>query len=138
MSRVQYWLLIYINTGFTLSKSSSAIVSHWLNSVCRAAIIALYRPFLHETPDGVPDNEQDSWKAVAKSKLRTAAAHATHAINCMMAEDLIKFAQTISYVLEAMEYGDAANQLLITQGAHYQPTDSNPSTGNGIIQVVIW
>ncbi|KAF4501877.1 Cutinase transcription factor 1 beta [Fusarium agapanthi] len=62
----------------------------------QAAIIALYRPFLHETPDGVPDDEQDSWKALAKSKLRTAAAHATHAINCMMAEDLIKFAQTIA------------------------------------------
>ncbi|KAG5764986.1 hypothetical protein H9Q72_006920 [Fusarium xylarioides] len=62
----------------------------------QAAIIALYRPFLHQTPDGVPDDEQDSWKALAKSKLRTAAAHATHAINCMMAEDLIKLAQTIS------------------------------------------
>lgn len=56
----------------------------------------------------------------------------------MMAEDLIKFAQTTSYVLEAMEYGNAANQLLITQGAHRQPADSNPSTGNGIIQVVVW
>ncbi|PNP60969.1 hypothetical protein FNYG_14307 [Fusarium nygamai] len=43
--------------------------------------MALDRPFLHETPDGVPDDEQDSWKALAKSKLRTAAAHATHAIN---------------------------------------------------------
>ncbi|KAF5563527.1 cutinase transcription factor 1 beta [Fusarium napiforme] len=62
----------------------------------QAAIIALYRPFLHEIPDGVPDDEQDSWKALAKSKLRTAAAHATHAINCMMAEELIKYAQTIA------------------------------------------
>ncbi|KAF5542814.1 cutinase transcription factor 1 beta [Fusarium phyllophilum] len=62
----------------------------------QAAIIALYRPFLLQTPDGVPDSEQDSWKALAKSKLRTAAAHATHAINCMMAEDLVKFAQTIA------------------------------------------
>ncbi|KAF5593456.1 cutinase transcription factor 1 beta [Fusarium pseudoanthophilum] len=62
----------------------------------RAAIIVLYRPFLHEIPDGVPDHGQDSWKALAKSKLRAAAAHATHAINCMMAEDLIKFAQTIA------------------------------------------
>ncbi|KAF5639348.1 cutinase transcription factor 1 beta [Fusarium sp. NRRL 52700] len=62
----------------------------------QATIIALYRPFLHETPDGVPDDEQDPWKALVKSKLRAAAAHATHAINCMMAEDLIKFAQTIT------------------------------------------
>ncbi|EXL67191.1 hypothetical protein FOPG_16668 [Fusarium oxysporum f. sp. conglutinans race 2 54008] len=62
----------------------------------QAAIIALYRPFLHEAPDGVPDDEQDGWKEFANSKLRTAAAHATHAINCMMAEDLIKFSQTIA------------------------------------------
>ncbi|KAF5588751.1 cutinase transcription factor 1 beta [Fusarium pseudocircinatum] len=62
----------------------------------QAAIIALYRPFLHETPDGVPDDEHDSWKTLTKSKLRTAAAHATHAINCMMAEELIQFAQTIA------------------------------------------
>ncbi|EWG47702.1 hypothetical protein FVEG_07754 [Fusarium verticillioides 7600] len=61
-----------------------------------AAIIALYRPFLHEIPDGVPDDEQDSWKALAKRKIWTAAAHATHAINSMLAEDLIKLAQTIA------------------------------------------
>ncbi|KAF5705990.1 cutinase transcription factor 1 beta [Fusarium mundagurra] len=96
MTRVQYWRLIHINTGFTLSMVPSVIVSHWLNSFRKAAIMALYRPFLHETLDGVPGDEQDSWKALAKSTLRTAAAHATHAINCMMAEDLIKFAQTIT------------------------------------------
>ena len=55
----------------------------------------------------------------------------------MMAEDLIKFVQTIAYVLRAMENENAANELLTTQGAHYQPTDSSPSTGNGIIQVVV-
>ncbi|KAF5246482.1 hypothetical protein FANTH_6854 [Fusarium anthophilum] len=97
-----------------IEKDESEIRAHWIhdenndqNAVLashtyqyrlhtQAAIIALYRPFLNETPDGVPDDEQDSWKALAKSKLRTAAAHATHAINCMMAEDLIKFAQTIA------------------------------------------
>ncbi|WKT54465.1 hypothetical protein QSH57_005049 [Fusarium oxysporum f. sp. vasinfectum] len=57
---------------------------------------SLYRPFLHETPHGVPVEEQDSWKAFAKNRVRTAAAHATHAVNCMMAEELIKFSQTIA------------------------------------------
>ncbi|KAG9497367.1 hypothetical protein J7337_010227 [Fusarium musae] len=54
-----------------------------------------------------------------------------------MAEDLIKLAQTIAYVLKAMEHENPANELLITQGAYYQPTDSSPFTGNGIIQVVM-
>jgi hypothetical protein len=101
--RVQCWLLMYINIDFTLSMVPRVIDSHWLNSYHRAAIIALYRPFLHEAPDGVPDDEQDGWKEFANSKLRTAAAHATHAINCMMAEDLIKFSQTIAYVLTKLQ-----------------------------------
>ncbi|XEU94892.1 hypothetical protein FSHL1_000176 [Fusarium sambucinum] len=62
----------------------------------QAAIIALYRPFLHELPDGVPVEEHDAWKTLVNNKLRTAASHATHAVNCMMAEGLIKFAQSIS------------------------------------------
>lgn len=72
--------------------------SHKLSS-CRAAIITLYRRFLTETPHGVPAQEQDSWKTFAKNKVRAAASHATQALNSMMAEDLMKFAQTVTYVL---------------------------------------
>ncbi|KAI1069409.1 hypothetical protein LB507_008555 [Fusarium sp. FIESC RH6] len=62
----------------------------------QAAIIALYRPFLFETPYEVPASEQDSWNTFVKTKVRTAASHATQAVNSMMAEDLMKFAQTVT------------------------------------------
>ncbi|CZR45958.1 uncharacterized protein FPRO_11405 [Fusarium proliferatum ET1] len=41
-----------------------------------------------------------------------------------MAEDLIKFAQTITYIPRIIEHKNAANQLVTTQGAHYPPADS--------------
>ncbi|KAF5013399.1 hypothetical protein FDECE_587 [Fusarium decemcellulare] len=62
----------------------------------QAAIIALYRPFLVERPHGVAANEQNSWQTFANNKLRAAASDATSAVNSMMAEDLIKFSQTIA------------------------------------------
>ncbi|RSL51447.1 hypothetical protein CEP54_011413 [Fusarium duplospermum] len=61
----------------------------------QAAIIALYRPFLREPPQGVPADDVNSWQTFANNKLRAAASDATSAVNSMMAEDLIKFSQTI-------------------------------------------
>ncbi|RSM03776.1 hypothetical protein CEP52_007183 [Fusarium oligoseptatum] len=62
----------------------------------QAAIIALYRPFLREPPQGVPADDVNSWQTFANNKLRAAASDATSAVNSMMAEDLIKFSQTIA------------------------------------------
>lgn len=41
-----------------------------------------------------------------------------------MAEDLVKFAQTITYIPRIIEHKNTTNQLVNAQGAHYPPTDS--------------
>ncbi|KAJ4178674.1 hypothetical protein NW767_011444 [Fusarium falciforme] len=62
----------------------------------QAAIIALYRPFLRETPHGVLEDHVDSWQTLANNKVRAAASDATSAVNSMMAEDLIKYTQSVA------------------------------------------
>ncbi|WQF80787.1 hypothetical protein CDEST_05801 [Colletotrichum destructivum] len=71
---------------------------HQFKLYFETSIIVLYRPFILDTPREVPASDQESWRAFACQKTRTAASNASAAMNSMMAEDLIRLCHTLTVI----------------------------------------
>ncbi|OBT78567.1 hypothetical protein VF21_00957 [Pseudogymnoascus sp. 05NY08] len=72
--------------------------THLFKLYFEAAIIVLYRPHILDSPREVSAADQGLWRALACQKTRTAASHASAAVNSMMAEDLIDLCHTIAVI----------------------------------------
>ncbi|KAK0629368.1 fungal-specific transcription factor domain-containing protein [Bombardia bombarda] len=84
--------------GSGIERASRVVASHayQVRLYFEAAIIVLYRPFIFDTPRGLPPDGEAGWRAFARQMTRTAASNATSAVNSIMAEDLMRFCLTIS------------------------------------------
>ncbi|OBT83848.1 hypothetical protein VE02_05486 [Pseudogymnoascus sp. 03VT05] len=74
----------------------SRLIPTYLNSTLRG--IVLYRPHILDSPREVSAADQGLWRALACQKTRTAASHASAAVNSMMAENLIDLCHTIAVI----------------------------------------